>query len=338
MAPAPLRSLQHFVPNRDGWHLSAQQTWDPERLDPGSRPVLIVPGYGMNSFAFGYHPRGVSFEGTLAAAGLEVWRVDLRGQGDSTPVGGAKADAPFGLEDLATTDLAAVIDAVLERTRTSARSVSVIGASLGGTIAFSHLALTPNHRVAALVAMGSPVRWVRVHPLIRFAFGSPALAGLVRFRGTRALARAALPQVLEHVPWVLSLYITPGQFDHGAVSELVRTVEDPSRSINRQIAHWIRERDLVLRGVNVAEALRGVTTPLLCVLANGDGIVPAETARFCYEQVGSSDRELLVVGDRSLELAHADLFVSDDAEARVFAPVRDWLLARGADSAPSAAT
>src|SRR5262249_43110644 len=46
----PVKTIEHFVPNGDGWHLSLCQTWDEARLDRGRRPVLIVPGYGMNSF------------------------------------------------------------------------------------------------------------------------------------------------------------------------------------------------------------------------------------------------------------------------------------------------
>ncbi len=320
---ARMRSLQHFIDNRDGWHLSLHQTWDPERLERGRRPVLIVPGYGMNSFIFSYHPRGISLEGFLAAAGLEVWRVDLRGQGESRSVGGGEN---FGLEDLAATDLGAAIDALLERTHTAASSVAVIGASLGGTIMFSHTALRPKHSIGAMVAIGSPVRWVEIHPAIRVAFGSPTLVGLVRLRGTRRIARVALPYLLEHTPWVLSLYMNPSHVDPGAVSELVRTVEDPNRYVNKQIAQWIRDKDLVLRGINVSESLLGLELPLLCVVANGDGIVPRATAEFSYRRIGSSDRTLLEVGSQDMRLAHADMFVSDEAQSRVYAPVRDWLL------------
>jgi pimeloyl-ACP methyl ester carboxylesterase len=320
-----MRSLQHFVPNGDGWHMALQQTWDPDKLLRPSRPVLIVPGYGMNSYIFGYHPRGVSLEGALAAAGLEVWRVDLRAQGDSRSIGG---DDRFGLEELAVTDLSAAIHAVVDRSHTGAEKADLIGASLGGSIAFAHVALVDDHRVGALVAVGAPVRWVKVHPLVRAAFGSPTLAGLVRFKGTRKLAGAALPLVLKRMPWLLSIYMSPGQIDHGALDELVKTVEDPNRWINKQIAQWIREGDLVVRGRNVARELRRLQMPLLCVVANGDGIVPPETARFSYDQVASEDRTLLVVGDEELSLAHADMFISDQAHDRVFAPVRDWLVRR----------
>ncbi|MBL8739828.1 MAG: alpha/beta fold hydrolase [Myxococcales bacterium] len=321
-----MKTLQHFVSNGDGWHLSLYQTWDPDKLRTDRLPVLIVPGYGMNSFIFSYHPRGISLEGFLAEAGLEVWRVDLRAQGESRSIGGGEN---FGLEDLAATDLSTAIDALLDRTRTGQSSVAVLGASLGGTIMFSHAALIPKHRIAAMVAIGSPVRWVEIHPAIRLAFGSPTLVGFVRLRGTRQIAHFALPYLLKHTPWVLSLYMNPEHVDPRAVSELVRTVEDPNRYVNKQIARWIRDKDLVLRGTNVSTALANVRSPLLCVVANGDGIVPRATAEFSYRRIGTHDRTLLEVGSPEMRLAHADMFVSGEAHERVYAPVRDWLLERG---------
>ena len=59
-----------------------------------SPPVVILPGYGMNSFIFGFHPRGLSLEAYLASRGIEVWSVDLRGQGRARSTGG---DDRFGL-------------------------------------------------------------------------------------------------------------------------------------------------------------------------------------------------------------------------------------------------
>src|SRR5689334_3666131 len=158
-----MKTLEHFVPNDDGWHLSLFQSWDEERLVPGRRPVLIVPGYGMNSFIFSYHPHGHSLESYLVQAGFEVWRVDLRAQGKSVSVGGSDA---FGLEDLAVTDLGAAIRAALGRSRTGADRVDIIGASLGGTIVFLHAALQKDNHLGSIVAMGSPVRWVDIHPAI----------------------------------------------------------------------------------------------------------------------------------------------------------------------------
>lgn len=319
-------TVPHSVPNGDGWTLSLFQTHG-DALVRERRPVLIVPGYGMNSFIFSYHPSGASLEGYLVDAGFEVWRADLRAQGDSRSDGAGDTER-FGLAELAVTDVGAAIAAVLRHTRSTRDRVDVIGASLGGTIMFAHAVLVADHRMGSLVAMGSPVRWVEVHPLVRLAFASPMLAGLVRFRGTRRFAERALPLLARFTPWVLSVYLNPGITDVAAAREMVRTVEDPVRRINRQIAHWIADRDLVLRGVNVCEGLARVDNPLLCVIAAGDGIVPRATAVWPYEQVRSRDKALLEVGTAELRVAHADMFVSKESQRRVFEPLARWLRER----------
>lgn len=322
-----MKTLEHLIPNGDGWLLSLFQTWDEQRLVRGRRPILIVPGYGMNSFIFSYHPRGLSLEGYLAEAGFEVWRVDLRGQGASRSTGGGD---DFRLEDLALTDLDAALRAALERTRTGATAADLIGASLGGTIMFIHAALRRDAPVGSRVAIGSPVRWVDVHPAIKVAFSWPTLVGLVRFKGTRKFAGLALPQLAKRAPWVLSIYMNAEITDTSAAAEMVRTVEDPNRHVNRQIACWIRDRDLTIRGVNVSEALGSLTSPLLCISALGDGIVPRRTAEFPYVASGSPDKRLIEVGSAELAVAHADLFISSESQARVFEPIATWLGERSA--------
>jgi pimeloyl-ACP methyl ester carboxylesterase len=324
-AVSTVSTVEHTIENGDGWRLSLFQTVDEARFVRGRKPLLIVPGYGMNSFIFSFHPRGLSLEGYLAQAGFEVWRVDLRGQGGARSIGGGDR---YGLEDLAATDLGATVRAVLARTRTSGTRVDCIGASLGGTIMFAHAVLDPAHRLGSLVSLGSPVRWVEIHPVLRFAFSSPALAGQLRLRGTRAIAGAALPFLARHAPKVLSIYMNAGITDTSRASEMVRTVEDPNRHVNREIAQWIVDRDLVLRGVSVTEGLARLTSPLLVVSANGDGIVPRATAEFPYEAIGASDKALLRVGDAAYSMAHADLFISDEAETRVFEPIASWLAPR----------
>jgi pimeloyl-ACP methyl ester carboxylesterase len=324
-----MKSIHHEVPNGDGWVLSVHQTWDEARLVKGRDPVLIVPGYGMNSFIFSYHPRGLSLEGFLAEAGFEVWRADLRAQGGSRSVGGGE---DFTMADLAATDVTAVVDTVLARTQTGGEKVSLLGASLGGTLMFIHAALNPEHRFGAMVSIGSPVRWVKVHPLLAIAFKSPRFAGSLRLRGTRALAGLALPLLARYLPWVLSIYMNPEITDTSAARELVKTVEDPNRHVNREIAHWFASRDLVVRGVNVSDALPRITVPFLCVLASNDGIVPRETALYAYDRIGSRNRQVLEVGTTEIAMAHADLFVSTEAHERVFRPLASWLASIGPEA------
>jgi pimeloyl-ACP methyl ester carboxylesterase len=321
-----MKTIEHFIPNEDGWRLSLFQSWNADRLVRGRNPVLIVPGYGMNSFIFSYHPSGLSLEGYLAEAGYEVWRADLRGQGNSASLGGGH---DYRLEDLALTDLGAAIRAALERSHTRAERVDVIGASLGGTIMFIHAALNPDNRLGSLVAMGTPVRWVEIHPVLELLSRSPSLIGMVRLRGTRRLAEIALPRMMRLLPSALSVYMNAGITDVSAAREMVKTVEDPNQSVNRQIARWICDRDLMIRDTNLSTAIRSIQNPLLCVIAKDDGIVPRRTAEFPYLTVTSPVRSLLEVGMQNNTVAHADLFVSNVAQERVFEPIAGWLASPG---------
>ena len=315
---------EHWAPNGDGWLLHLKQTVSPSHLVPGSRPVVIVPGYGMNSFIFGFHPRGTSMERYFAEAGLEVWSANLRRQGPSRP-SSPRPGRP-SLRAYAQTDLPAVIDTVLAASRTGAEAVDLIGCSLGGSLVYAHLALLPDTRVGSVVSMGAPLRWTEVNPLLRVAFSSPRLVGCVPLAGTQRLARFALPLLAKTS--LLSIYMNAANIDLSKAGELTRTVDDPHPRVNQDIALWIKARDMVLGGRNITEALAAEHRPLLVVISNRDGIVPESTALAARDAWGGSDVGVLKVGDDSTWYAHADLFVGDEAPTAVFRPITEWLHSR----------
>jgi len=240
---------QYLVDNQAGWRLAMTRTRPDEGLPLAKRPVLIVPGYGMNSYIFGFHPRGPSMVECFATRGIETWTVDLRGQGRS--IRAPRGTNRYGLADLAIEDLGAALAHVLANTATGSPTVDVIGCSLGTALMFAHVACVPGAPVHALVSMAGLVTWKGAHPLVRFAFGSPTLVGLMRLRNTRRIARFALPVFSKIAPSLLSVYLNEQSTDLSQGAKLVQTVEDPHPIINREIAEWIKRRDLVIRGVNV---------------------------------------------------------------------------------------
>ena len=311
-----------FVDDHAGHDLAVRVT--PAERARKARPAIIVPGYGMNSFIFSFHPVERSLAATLAHAGIKVYSADLRGQGKSRS---RDRDDSYGMAELAVDDVGAVVDAVCERERCD--QVDLIGCSLGTALAFGYLAHRGSTRVRSFVSMGGLVRWVEIAPLLRVIFSSPELAGKLKLKNTRTLARFAFPIVTRAFPGVLSLYVNASSSDLARASEIVETVEDPHAGINREIAEWIARRDLILRGVNVSVAIESMHHPLLCVIAKEDGIVPLATARDVFDRMGSKDKELLEIGgDRDKPIAHADLFLSTGAETRVFDPIARFLLAR----------
>lgn len=312
-----------LVDNGAGWRLSLSCYRASTLKEPRGRPVLIIPGYGMNSFIFSFHPSGPSMVECLAARGLEVWTVDLRGQGRTIRDRGSQR---YSMVDLAVADLGAAIRHVVARTATATSTVDLVGCSLGTALAFAHVSIVRDAPVHAIVSMAGVVTWREVHPLVRVAFGSPRMAGLMRMKNTRRLARLALPVIVKVAPSLMSVYLNERSTDLSQTARMVQTVEDPHPIINREIAEWLKRGDLVLSGVNISERLRSLTNPYLCVTANADGIVLPGTSRHPYDVIGSENKQLLVVGDEQLPLGHADLFVCKGAQPRVFAPIADFLL------------
>lgn len=306
----------------DGWRIQMTRSLDPSRLDRSRRPVLIVPGYGMNGSIFVSHPGGTAMVSYLAAQGLEVWTLNLRGQGATAPVNGEAP--PPSLRSYAEQDLRAVITTVLDRTESVQGRLDVLGCSLGGSITYALMALEPELPIGRFVAMASPLRWEDVPLLLRLPFRSRRLARLMPVRGTRRLAGLAMP-IAKRAPFVVSLYLNAKNIDlEHAAAMIEQTVEDPHPRVNADIAKWMRAGDMVLRGVNVTDQLRRRTEPLMVVTANRDGIVPGAASRSALSAWGGPV-EALEVGDASQWYSHADLFVGREAPRRVFAPIARFL-------------
>ena len=307
------------VTTPDGWSLELKQS-RPTEPAPGQPPVLFVPGYGMNDFILRFHPTGESMIGHLVAGGLEVWSVNLRGQGRSRST--RRSPASFGLREQALVDLPTAIDFV--RAHSGSAVVDLVGCSLGATVVYGYLAHHPSDApVRAITTIGGPLRWEAVHPLLRIAFRSSRLAGAVPIRGTRRAAKLILP-IARRFPPLLLIYATPSRIDLSQVNQLTQTVEDPVSQINAEMARWLRSTDLILDGRNVTEALGAVDRPVLCIVGNQDGIVPPSTA-LAVRDAMPGRVDVLAVGDRSTRYAHADLFISEGVQEAVFEKMLQWL-------------
>jgi len=318
-----LESIYHLADNGHGWLLSLKQSWNPDTFRKDRRPLIIIPGYGMNSFIFGWHPSGPSMTEFLAERGFEVWAVDLRAQGHAVCKGGS---ANYRIEDVALGDLEVVFRTLLEHTRTTQDRIDAIGCSLGGTYLYVHAALVDDHPLASIVGMGAPLRWDTANPIIRLAFSQPGLVAKIPVTGVKRMARLAIP-LLSRFPFLLHIYMHPEMIDTSNLDRLVEAVEDPNPVLNQDMAWWFRRRDLLIQGKLISEELHRVTLPFFCMYGNGDGVVPPESALSAYECIGTpEDRKAThLVGTDTLKFAHADMFISDPAQELVFTPLADWL-------------
>lgn len=317
-----MKRTRHRIDTGDGWRLDVRRHFDPDRLDESTRPVVAVPGFGMNTFILNYHPTDTPLVEYLVHSGLEVWTANLRGQGDSERTGRRRG---IGFADLALFDLPMVLDFAVEESKTDRDNVDLLGCSLGATLGYIYLAHNPeDHRIGAMVNIGGPLRWNRIHPALKWAAAFPHLWGMFRIRGVRTAARLAMP-IIRRFPGVLSMYINPDIVDLSAGERMVETIDDPDPKLSREMARWIKRRDLIVDGLNIGHSLYSVEIPLLCVIAMQDGVVTPESALSILDCIGSYHTEVVEVGTYLQPHAHADLFISEGVEHKVFDPICDWL-------------
>lgn len=320
---SPYLVTEHLIPNNDGWLLHARQVVHAQNLDKNKRPLVILPGYGMNAHIFSFHARGDSMERVFSEAGYEVWSVNLRWQGDSKAI--SRKPIPPTFRELVDNDVPAVLDHILSATRTDAKRVTLVGCSLGGTLAYAYMATSSEDRVGGLVAMGSPLRWVRAPWALRVLTRSPQLLRYVPTYGSQRAAKFGFP-ILAKIPNSLSFYVNPSNVDLTKIPELVKSISDPHPHLNEDIGRWIQNLDLVMRGVNVTHELRTMTKPLLVVWSGRDAIVPSQTARSALDAWGEGDQVTeFEVGATGRWYGHADLFIGNDAKEDVFIPILQWL-------------
>jgi pimeloyl-ACP methyl ester carboxylesterase len=98
----------HTTATHDGWRLTMHRG---VRRRPTGRPVLFVPGFGMNGYIFRYHPATRRFMEHLLDACLDPWSVDMRGTRSSVGPTGS-----IGLADMAFIDLPAAFEHIRRST------------------------------------------------------------------------------------------------------------------------------------------------------------------------------------------------------------------------------
>jgi len=313
---------EYVVNNNDGWELSLERLINTKKYDRSLSPALFIPGYGMNSFIFNYHPNGKSLAQYVSDRGFEVYMINFRQMGRSRCYDLSREEE-YSLLDIARYDLAATIEFIKENSSSDRKDIHFLSCSLGASIGFIYFAFFDQKDIRSFTNLGGPLRWIRIHPIIRAAFYSSVIMKNLKFKRSKELARLFLPYISK-TP-LLSIYLHSEHIDMTKVDEFTQTVEDPNRFINAEISLWMKNRDLIYMGKNITEEFRKYSKPLLCLIANSDGIVPPETVRFPLSIASSKIKDELVIGNEKIRFAHADLYISRYAQKMFFEPFSNWL-------------
>jgi alpha-beta hydrolase superfamily lysophospholipase len=288
-------------------------------------PVLLVHGFGQNRYA--WHLPARSFANHLAAAGFDVFNLDLRGHGRSRHFGGVRS---HGVEDYVREDLPAAVAEV--QALSGKRPVWVVGHSLGGLVGYAsapHL----EGAVAGIVSIGSPYHFTR---------GSLTLGALTYF--FRALALAPLPNApLPLAPVALTMrlmrrfaespfYMLPLRGWHAGSLEphvleqhLALAFDRAAMAEMVDMFDWAVQRRFGGRESDYVERFEAMDIPLLIVAGANDDLAPPASVRPGFTRSRARDKTY-----RVLPLGHIDLLVGRDAPLMTWSLVTRWLTKRAA--------
>jgi pimeloyl-ACP methyl ester carboxylesterase len=323
--PQPIEVVK--VRTSDGWTLDLRHV-SPERPNPQRRPVVLVHGIianGRNMDLDGEH----SLARALARRGFDVWIPSLRNVGASEHrwlPGLAAAESDF--DAYVTRDLPALLAEV--HARTGAKVVDYVGHSMGGLILYAYLARGGSD-IGRAVALGSPVRLRWTGNLESFARGAQSLGPMGSWLPVQSVAHTTSPVQGEWDTLEERLLISPENTTLATWKKLVAdSVDDVPSGLLSQFVDWVgHDRfDSADHSIDYLRGLRNVRTPLLVVAGKTDGLAPPWTVRPAFDELGSPEKEWVVLGEangQSADYNHMDMLLGEQADRDVFEPVASFL-------------
>ena len=316
----------HFARAVDGWRIAVIR-YRPDAPN-GADPLLLVHGIGANRYTFDLTDE-LSLARHLAAAGYDVWVVELRGRGYSTRprlFSGVHYDWSF--DEYAERDLPAAADLVLRAT--AARRLHLVGFSIGALASYAWL--TDPHRraqVASLVSIAGPATFKRAGGHV-----SGRVVRNIRWLRHRFLMRVLAPVSGYWHASPIQLIYNPENTD-GAIQRraMVNLIANFSRDELLQYGDWLVNdafRSIDQRRDYRAE-MAGIELPVLFLAGPRDLLAPPDAVKDAFERVASADKKFLICSRAqrfSVNYGHFDLLIGSHAPREIYPVVREWIDAR----------
>jgi len=295
--------------------------------DGGARaPVLLVHGFGQNRYA--WHLPARSFANHLAAAGFDVFNLDLRGHGRSRHFGARRCR---GVEDYVREDLPAAVEEV--QSLSGGRPVWILGHSLGGLVAYAAAPTTLDGAVAGIVSIGAPYHFTRgsltlgAATLLFRALGGAPLPNASLPLGPIGLTMRTIRRFAESplYPFPLRGWHAGACEPHVLEQHLRLAFDRAALAEMRDLFDWAAQRRLGGRESDYVERFEAMDLPLLVVAGGNDDLAPPPSVRPGFARSRARDKTY-----RVLPLGHIDLLVGRDAPLMTWSLVTGWLRARAA--------
>lgn len=319
----------------DGWRL-ALHVYEPSGGRPRRHPVVLCHGLGANHVAFDAHV-DTSLARHLASRGYIALSLDLRGHGHSEhPSRRGARRFGWSFDDYLLHDVPA---AIAHAKRTSgAPAVHWVGHSMGGLLAYAHLARGGSRDFASVTTIGSSLDYSGAASGFHALYPLRSLLGRVPFVPVGLLARAMAGLVgrVETPFQRFNVWRSNVDLEHWrAVSR--RGFHAVSAPVMAQLASAMQPGGLRSRDGSTAymEGLARATAPVLAIAGDRDEQCPPDAAERTVKALGSRRRELRVFGEahgHGDHYGHFDLVIGRRARTEVFPCIDGWIDAADEDA------
>lgn len=310
------------VETRDGWRLTLHRVRPVQSRSAIPIPVVLVHGHANSAWIYFAGPGG-GIAGNLAAAGRDVWAVELRGSQQTSHRNGS---ASVRISDKLGIDLPTLFGHVTRRARSP--KVDAVGHSIGGTLLCLGALSDPAWPVRRAVVLASPLRIPR-----------RAVPGILRGRAARLLAgclgRVPLSGLVARLsdrfePTWMPVHFHPDNAEERVFRAFLRSgMTDVYGSELTELLAWIHRGDhrTLLPAGTLLRRPR-LETPTRFLVGSEDRLSPPDAVRRSWQIIGSPRCEFVEIGRRSgfqRDYRHLDLLLGSRAQRDVTPLIVDWL-------------
>jgi len=355
-APPYFLNSEDLLLHREGREIFIKRIFSTVDNLPKYGPVVMSPGISCNANVFRIDDSGKclsldhnrSFANLLASEGFDVYlyhpgyaervfnRYVCRRCKDSIYYKKRFRVYPhYGYGNLTNIEVPAVIDAVCAHS--GAKTISWIGYSLGGMIAYSHLSKTKGSPIKNLVTIGSPMAFNQIFfrfiPYVNFAskilgLEEDALLGNIS-QNLVPLTRTirALPDWFIRFNLISPYLFQPLNINNNTVRTMLGQIIEPMpKSLQRFFSDFIQKggyssQEKINNYLNRLRTLRKSRKNFLFFYGTGDLIATPESVFLAREVISPADPDNLVASPAG----HIDLIVGKNAMEKVWKPTLEWL-------------
>jgi polyhydroxyalkanoate synthase len=319
---------------KDGWKLTLEH-FPSTKLSTRKYPVILCHGLAANRYYFKINEDN-SLVTLLQEQGFDVFLLDLRGRLDagSPSLWFGKKTYSYDFDDYVNQDIDTAISEVIRIT--GAAKVNWIGHSMGGMIVYARLGSIKEDRIANLITFGSPFSFPEPNNTIKswqnYSFLLPILpvipvATLAKWREHIKILKYSEAGTGNMVYWEKN--IDP------SVARSLRLigVNNISPKELQQFTQWAESGSIQSNDgkLNYTSLLKNIEVPTLLIWGTRDNLAPSHVVRKVYENLGSKDKSLQIVGrsqGHSEDYGHTDLLIGRNAYKESLKPAIDWLIDR----------